>query len=168
MMPVRYERQRGATLLVALIMLVVLTLFVVSAISSSNTNLRIAGNMQIQNESAAAAQQAIEQVISSIAFTTSTTAQNIPVDVNNDGTAEYTVTVQPVCLSSVPIRNSELDPNNPSDLSCMGSGFGQPISMCYKQQWDIQATVRDSHGASVAEPQHQGVFVRVPADTACS
>lgn len=171
MMPRRYDRQRGATLLVALIMLVVLTLFVVSAISSSNTNLRIAGNMQIQNEAAAAAQQAIEQVISSIAFTTNTAAQNISVDINNDGTADYTVSVQPSCLSSVPIRNSELDPNNPNDVSCIGSAVangGQGLSMCYKQQWDIQATVTDSHGLSVAQPQHQGVFLRVPAGTSCS
>ena len=38
--------QRGATLLVALIMLVVLSLFVVSSMNTASTNLRVVGNMQ--------------------------------------------------------------------------------------------------------------------------
>ena len=58
------NRQRGATLIVGLIMLIALTLLVVSAIRSGTTNLRIAGNTQIQEEAKAAAQQAIEQYIS--------------------------------------------------------------------------------------------------------
>ena len=57
-------KQHGATLVTALVMLVVLTLLVLSAIRSSTTNLRIAGNMQMQGEIVEAAQQAAEQIIS--------------------------------------------------------------------------------------------------------
>lgn len=59
--------QRGATLLVSLIMLVVLTLFAVTGFNLSSVNLRIAGNFQMQKTMEAAAQEAIEQVLSSSA-----------------------------------------------------------------------------------------------------
>ena len=58
------QRQRGATLLVSLIMLVVLTLFAVTSFNLSSVNLRIAGNFQSQKAMEAAAQQAIEQILS--------------------------------------------------------------------------------------------------------
>jgi Tfp pilus assembly protein PilX len=59
------QSQRGVTLVIALIFLVVITLIVVSAIKSTNVNSKIAGNMQVQREAEAATQQAIEAVISS-------------------------------------------------------------------------------------------------------
>jgi len=58
------QRQRGATLLVSLIMLVVLTLFAVTGFNLSSVNLRIAGNFQAQKTMEAAAQQAIEEILS--------------------------------------------------------------------------------------------------------
>lgn len=61
------RRQRGATLLVSLIMLVVLTLFAVAGFNLSSVNLKIAGNFQQQKAMEAAAQEAIEQVLSSSA-----------------------------------------------------------------------------------------------------
>jgi len=60
--------QRGATLLVTLIMLVVLTLFAVTAFNLSSVNLRIVGNFQQQKETEAAVQQALAQVLSSVAL----------------------------------------------------------------------------------------------------
>ncbi|MGH8830136.1 MAG: pilus assembly PilX family protein, partial [Polaromonas sp.] len=63
------HKQQGATLLVGMIMMVVLTLLVVFSLRSGNTNLRIAGNMQTQAEAAAATQQVIEQVIEQIKVT---------------------------------------------------------------------------------------------------
>lgn len=174
------RRQQGATLFIALVMLVVLTLFAVTAINLSNTNLRIAGNMQARAEAEAAAQQAIEQVISSD-FTANPVAQSINVDINNDGTTDYTATIpMPVCQSSKPLRNADLDPSIAADAACLSSstasntgiisaaagGTGIQQSWCYKQQWDVQAEVIDSRtGASVK--LHQGVFLRVPAGTTC-
>ena len=55
--------QKGAVLLVALIMLVVFTLLALSGVNSSTASLRIAGNMQAQTEVGAAAQRALEQVL---------------------------------------------------------------------------------------------------------
>ena len=56
----RPARQRGISLVLGLIMLVLLTLLAISAFQASNVNLRIAGNMQVRQETLAAAQTAIE------------------------------------------------------------------------------------------------------------
>jgi len=174
--------QRGVTLLVGLIMLVVLTLLVISAIRSSTTNLRIVGNMQMQEEAAAAAQQAIEQVISSN-FTANPVSSVITVDINNDGTADYSVSVaQPTCTGSVPLMNANLNAANPSDAPCMSSSTasntgimfasGTPAtagqSWCFMQQWDVQAQATSLTGTGAAATLHQGVSLRVPAGTQCN
>ena len=89
-----FRQQHGSTLLVALIMLVLLTLVAVSAINSTTSSVQMVGNAQFREEANAAAQQAIEQVLSTPDFmTTPPVAQNI--DVNRDGTADYTVTFAP-------------------------------------------------------------------------
>ena len=90
------HKQQGATLLVGMIMMVVLTLLVVFGIRSGNTNLRIAGNMQTQAEASAATQQVIEQVIDQIKVTDDLSliaGQSISVSVGN---ATYTVAVAPM------------------------------------------------------------------------
>src|SRR3989442_15668775 len=98
------RRQSGATLVVSLIMLLVLTLLVVSAIRLGNTNLRVVGNMQVQTETAAATQQAIEQVIdvnNPVDFTTITAPQTVTI---TTGSVSYDVNVaKPTCGTSVPI-----------------------------------------------------------------
>jgi Tfp pilus assembly protein PilX len=60
------SRQRGATLLVTLIMLVVLTLFAVTAFNLSSVNLKIVGNFQSQKEADSMAQQALAHIISAV------------------------------------------------------------------------------------------------------
>lgn len=171
------DKQSGATLVVSLIMLVVLTLLVVSAMRSSNTSLRVVGNMQLKTETAAAAQQAIEQVISTD-FVTNPVAQNIAVDV---GTATYTVAAaKPACTSTRPITNDELNVQaNPLDQYCLnGNPNGQLIeasdgtnvnkspTACSAQQWNLAATATDvNSGATVT--LNQGVARRVEIGTSC-
>lgn len=58
------KRQRGATLLVSLIMLILLTLFAVTGFNLSSVNLKITGNYMMEKRMEAVAQQAIEQLIS--------------------------------------------------------------------------------------------------------
>lgn len=175
------HKQRGATLIVGLVMLVVLTLLVISAIRSSNTNLRIAGNMQRQEETSTAAQQATEQVISTN-FTVNPVPQAIAVDINKDGTTDYTPVVTPACTGSLSLTNADLDPSNAEDVPCISSGVAQHTglmesgvaatgtlagpSWCYLQQWELQTQVTDSStGATAATVQ--GVSMRVPAGTSC-
>jgi len=98
--------QRGATLLISLIMLVILTLFAVSAINLSSVNLKIVGNMQAQKEMEAAGDEAIQQVIGDIAFFndavngTGTWASGAATTtVMTNGIA--VVVAKPVCVSTV-------------------------------------------------------------------
>lgn len=62
---VQFSRQRGVTLIIALVMLVVMTLFAVSAMRLSNTNLKITGNFQWQKEMEMLTDSALEQQASS-------------------------------------------------------------------------------------------------------
>jgi Tfp pilus assembly protein PilX len=74
MISTNIRRQSGATLLVSLIMLVVLTLFAVTMFNLSSVNLKIVGNFQQQRLTEAAVQQAIEQVMSTVTFFNATPA----------------------------------------------------------------------------------------------
>jgi Tfp pilus assembly protein PilX len=58
------RQQNGAVLFVALILLVMMTLFAVSSINMSTINLKIVGNMQALKAMDANAQDAIEQILS--------------------------------------------------------------------------------------------------------
>lgn len=176
--------QRGATLVIGMIMLVLVTLFVLAAINMSTVNLRIMGNQQARNESIAAAQQAIEQVVSTD-FTAAPVAVTVPVDINGDGTTDYNVTVaQPTCLNSVPIKLSTLRPLNANgtinqkDAQCELSGpsrsagiagaAGTGNSICSNTQWELNATTSDAAtGSGAAVTVHQGVGTRVLLGTPC-
>lgn len=172
------QRQRGATLVVALIFLVLMSLFAIHAFLGSSTNLRIVGNMQARSEAEAAAQVAIEQVISNPGFAQNPAqSASVPITVDN-GSASYTVriTPQPACYRVRIVKNSELDAAKAPDVSCMRSGTVsmpgviQPTtalggqladnSVCSDTEWDIRAEVTDSRtGTSVAV--HQGVSIRM-------
>ena len=166
-------KQRGSTLLVALVMLMLLTLVALSAMNASTTSIQVVGNAQFREEANAAAQQAIEGVISSN-FTASPASFVEPA--NTVGTP-YISNVD--CKSTVPIINSELDASNPADTVCLSSGSLQNTgvmnasgvisttqSWCYQQTWEVNATVNDS-GTGANTSVHQGVSLRVPAGVDC-
>ena len=185
MISLKKHKQQGATLLVGMIMMVVLTLLVVFGIRSGNTNLRIAGNMQSQAEASAATQQVIEQVIEQIKVTEDLSliaAQSIPVSMGN---VTYTVAVAPMskCLMDIPVLNDQLKPynadgtSNINDQACVESRItpvildvnGNPMpkpSACKTQQWDIEAGVTDAtSGTKVTHVQ--GISIRVPSTVNC-
>lgn len=146
------KKQTGASLLISLVMLVVLTLLVVSAIRMSNSNLKVVGNMQAKNEATSAAQQAIEQVMSNASNFYTPTPKTISIDINNDGTADYSVAVSaPVCLKMVAVPGYSVDfaDSAPQDA-----------------YWDIKAVVTDTRtGAS--STVHQGAKLRMASTATC-
>jgi Tfp pilus assembly protein PilX len=172
------NRQRGSTLLVALVMLVLLTLLAVSAMNATTSSIQVVGNAQFRTEANAAAQQAVEKIISSN-FTAALAASSVAVTI---GAASYTAQVEvPTCTSSVSLTYADINLSNPSDKYCVtsmtdgGTDFtldaasgvvSTKSTACYKQQWDIRATVADVNtGANTAV--HQGVIVNVPLGTSC-
>ncbi|TAN13148.1 MAG: pilus assembly protein [Burkholderiaceae bacterium] len=171
--------QRGATLIVTMIFLIILMLVVASAIKVTNVNTRVVGNMQTQSEAFAAAQQAIEQVIS-YDFTKLPQASTTTVDINNSGKAgsTYNVSVaQPVCLMVKPIKQLDLDISNPDDRSCFATGSAQNSgiiggtpsgnSLCYNSMWNVQASAVPPGSSQPAAVINQGVTLRSDPGANC-
>ena len=185
--------QRGATLIVALIMLVLLTLFALSSFSTANTNLKVVGNMQQKSEALHAAQQTIENVISTPQFIANPanavpapcgSANTACTDVTGDGVADFTTQLigpdyptgphQPTCVTVRVIKNQDLILTNAEDLGCAAAqqagaagvaGALTGDSLCANTVWEIRArTTSSSSGASVTATQ--GVGVRVSSDAA--
>ena len=170
--------QQGVTLVIAMIFLILMSLFAVSAFKGSTGNLRIIGNMQSRQESIAVGQKALEQTISSAVFTTNpaaVAATPVTVDIDGNGSVDYTATLnpQPRCYRTKVIKASELDPSLAADLSCMKSnvvlqgGLDTPDSaaeagnsLCANSEWNVGAQVVDQRtGAKVV--LNQGIAVRV-------
>lgn len=142
-------QQRGATLVVGLIMLVTITLLVISAFSLSGGNLKAVGNMQYRNEAIAAANMAIEQTIN-INFAAIDPANypaTIDIDIDQNDAIDYTVTIKaPVCLKAT------LAPVNVNSLSGVNSDVTN--SSDYLTLWEIEATAQSqATGTSVVAKQ---------------
>ena len=155
--PVPSHAQRGATLVVGLIMLVLITLMVTTAFTLSTTNLKSVGNMQFRNEAVAAGNIAIEKVLGS-PFAAAPTAEEILVDINNDGTNDYLVEIAiPVC-----VRASVAAPPVLSSVTLVSMS----TSYTWNTVWDIHAKVTptsDNSGASGTSVHvHSGVRVLLP------
>ena len=140
----RYPRQRGATLVVVLIMLVVLTLFAVSAINIANVNSKVVGNMQQRIVAESLAQTAIETALNSI---------------GNFGYTgrTATVTVTPPTGMTVTIGDRVCQ------ITEAASGYSAAVALVPEDTyWDIPVTVDDSlTGAKTV--MHQGVKIRMLA-----
>lgn len=137
----KYHRQTGATLIVALIMLVMMSILAVSAINLSTINFKIIGNMQAQKIMDAAAQDAIEQAMSTYAVFTAPATINMPTVMGNVEVSKA------VCLSSN-----------------VAKGYTAVVPGVIPQDniWELKATITDSlTGATTA--LHQGVAIRMPA-----
>lgn len=153
------RRQRGAALVVGMIVLVLITVMVVSAFSLSSTNVQSVTNMQLRDEAVAAANRAIELVMSS-AFTTAPAAQTVDVDIDNDGTMDFHVDFEkPACVSATRIAGASIPPSS----MFLGTAFASSTSDAYQTVWDLKADVSAfdagtvAHGTSVHV--HQGVRV---------
>ncbi len=176
-------RQRGATLIVSLIMLMLITLLAVTSFRLGKGNLQIAGNMQQRTQALSAAQGTIEKVLSSVQFT-QTPNTPIPaaggptnlesVDVNGDSVPDVNVTASATCDSIQPIPVIALDFSNPNDAGCLigaaqdfgVAGAANNNSMCANSVWDVSASATDIvTGANYVVSE--GAAVRVPVTTVC-
>ena len=156
--------QGGATLIVGLILLIVLTMLALSAFNWSTVQVRVIGNSQARQESIAAASLALQRTLSTPNFMLNTAAvANTPVlvDVNQDGTADYTVTVVPTCTSSVPTLNAQLDVNNADDFKCFVSQeLMDGKSLCARTSWELEAHATDLNKTGTRSTIYEGITVR--------
>ena len=147
-----HRAERGAALVVSLIMLTLITVMLASTFTLSTTNSKSVANTQVRNEAIAAANAAIEQVISS-PFTNAPAAESINIDINNDGVIDYTVNfAAPKCVSATTITPATL----PVSSLSLGTSFASTAATYYQTVWDLDARVVDNaSGASVH--LHQGI-----------
>ncbi len=136
------QSQRGAALVVGLIMLVLVTVMLISALVMSTSGFRSVSNMQFREEAIAAANRAIDQVIGS-PFMLTPEEETISVDIDNDGDQDYSVDIdEPVCISATQAFGAD-----PSSLQVSPS---LTVSSTWNTVWDIRATVNADENAGGA------------------
>jgi Tfp pilus assembly protein PilX len=177
-----HHRERGITLVTALIMLVLLTLVALTSFNVGKSNLQIVSNMQQRDEATAAAREVLEETISNTRFFVAPNAIlanpcEVPnqrcVDTNGDGRTDVKVAIapRPKCVKAPVIKNTALNMANTEDAPCsMGSAqnFGvagavDGNSACAESVWEITAVATDVETEAKVELT-QGVAVRVARD----
>ena len=146
-------RQQGATLVIALIMLVIITLFAVTMVRISNSSMQVVGNMQVQRSLEATAQQATENKISSVTFFNDAV----------DGVGQFASNASSV-VSSVNATNVTLQkPVCVGQKEASGYTLGSPLTP-QDNVFEVKATATDSvTGASVELVQ--GFKIRMTTGT---
>ena len=142
-------QQRGATLIVGIIVLMLITMIVISAFKISQNHTQAVSNTQFKDEALAAANLVLEDVISLPNVQTMTGADGtVPlryVDINRDGVNDLQIALQPPRC----IRAESGGASAEDKLSGVESGV-ENTSMTYVL-WEIQADVTDTAtGASVS------------------
>jgi Tfp pilus assembly protein PilX len=147
MRPAPKSRQRGLTLIFALMLLVLLTLFGVSAVQVLSVNLRATSNMASQKAVEAAAQQGLERMISNLANFINPPAGNTTLTIQNGADEKFNVVVTgPKCIAELPAAGYSLT-------------YGlSPL----RTQWELKATAKDPTLGGGAEV-YQGVSILMPA-----
>jgi len=155
------RNQRGTTLLIGLIMLVLLTLIGLQSINSATSNLKVVGNIQYQQEALGAAQASINMVLSKGSYFSdpSTAPTSDSVDVTGDGTADYKVTLAQPCIvatKDILVSDADFQPlTNADDRLClssstlknagiMGQLTGAAKTDCAWVTWRVTASVSDA------------------------
>jgi Tfp pilus assembly protein PilX len=138
-LPRARARQRGAVLVIALILLVIISLMVASAFTLSTSNLKSVGNLQYRSESVTAANSAIESVITNSFLGALDSTTSVNVDLNKDTVNDYTVSV---VIPRCPVRVAQVSHDS-------GSGYettdGEASAAgTYVTDWELVARVVDA------------------------
>jgi hypothetical protein len=186
------RRQRGLSLIVALIMLIVMTMTLLMLFRMSNTGTQIVGNMQFRNEALASATSAVQEVLSTVRMFAAPNLLFLDAcegsfnrrcyDLNGDGDDDVQVdVVPPSCVGGNILLNADLNLGNPFQRGCLigesqnfgVEGVATGNSLCANTIWEVRAQAGDfgasgATGARVTVVQGVGVQVRTAtAQTFC-
>jgi Tfp pilus assembly protein PilX len=160
------KAQRGATLIVALVMLVVLTLGAVMSYNLNKSSLLIIGNQQASQATTSAARQVIERVISRDVFSSTPqaslgTSNSADVDLKSGSltvadpsspistnAVRTELTPQPCIRKALEVAIVDIsDPATQACISGVGQNFGvvgaNTGSNCVDVVWEITAVASD-------------------------
>lgn len=159
-------RQKGAALVVSLLMLAVLTILALTTVNTSSVDMKIAYNAQMQAEVEAAAQLQVESLLSNYRNfttwdqnspcatcttwnpTTNPPSKSNPITINGQ---PYTVVFyRPICIGYADVG---------AGGDCSASSQGVVLS-CNSAHWDVKVEVQDANtGAKTIF--HQGVRMAI-------
>ena len=164
--------ERGATLVIALVMLSLMLIQGVASFTAANIQVRNAGSLQSRQEAQAAADLGVADVLNSAAFVADPDAvarSPIDIDIDGNGRADYRVAVTPACTAVQPVRLSMLVPERSDDAACIATSTTGGDTACVDTLWNLQAIAIPAPGAAdsgVRVEIHQGVRVRLDAGDA--
>lgn len=133
------RRERGAVLIIALIVIVLISLTVVSAYNLSTSDLKSVGNVQYRNEAVTAANAAIETVVSGSFLGALNTSGDRNIDLDKDGTTDYKAKVY---IPQCPLRVRMVSQDLPSGYE-FGDGTST-VAGTYIADYELKAVVEDS------------------------
>ena len=185
---VQASGQRGAVLVIVLVMVGIFMVIVTSLVASSSINFRIAGNQQYRMEAKSAARNAVEAFISNPDNFSIPLPQgnsifdfnfNGVLDAGGDPVVDMSASVAPpVCTKSEAIGVNELDTTKAEDVQCIGSARSTPgiiggsgpqgnaDSWCARMNWEVNASVADEATGAEME-MAQGLSMRAVIGTPC-
>lgn len=139
------RHQRGAALVMGLLLLLILTLLAISGMNTSTIELQMASNFQYSQNAFQAAEIGIERALQAAKFTTNSAVTVIPTLVT--GSAADTPDTYATELSFDCAKDAETLPMDPRGYS-MGEGTGFS-----SYHYEIRSTGRSSRGAQAVNVQ---------------
>lgn len=185
------SRQRGFTMVVGLILLILMTLVAISAFNLGKGSLQVVDNGQQRSTAQVGSQVALDQIISSTAFSTTpstvfsnkdcpsgitvgTNGNGICVDANGDGKTIVRVALspQPGCVSTSPVALAQLNLAVAEDQNCVASQISEngklvSSSLCSDTLWDVNALATEPTSETPVLVT-EGVAVRSKTDDAAT
>lgn len=169
------KKQKGITLLTALIMLILMMLAAVMSFKLGRSNSLIVGNQQARQVTTDVAKTALEEVISRQVFaetpaTAFGSSNQKSYDINSDGNTDINVILSPApCIKNYAIL--PVDPDDTSSQGCVGSaqqsfgveGAASWGTACADVIWEITAVATDTITETTSTAV-QGVRVRQDAN----
>lgn len=156
------RRERGAVLVVSLIMLVVLTLFVISMIKTSVIELKIGGSSQTAAINLAAAEAAVDRFLAmnSGKFAPGWLTNPVPAQAPDPASRNYTAgsSAYGALGSTVVVVVNQI---SCGAFSQIGTMFGAMTLQAV--QFDVAATAKGGLGTGGASVVHQGVEAAAPS-----
>lgn len=173
-------RHRGMALVVGLILLALMTLMAITSFNIGRTSLDIVGNMQQRQQVIVAANNAIQEAISTVRLFQAPgsiflnpcngTPNTRCYDIDNDNQTDITVTLtpEPVCIQAQTIPNGALSVGNATQAGCLTGaaqtfgieGTATGSSLCANSVWEVRAVARDNlTGAEVVVTEGAAVLV---------
>lgn len=153
-------RQRGASLIIALVLLTLLALLVLGSFNLSSSNLVAVGNMQRRDEAAAATVQLIEDAVAVQLKNDATTGLVAP-STDQLVTNGFQVDLEmPRCIEVISTTSGS--PVSVGTSVTLGPGFSASVS--YDTLWEFKSTATDTSGLGTKVVTVQGVRVILTED----